>query len=624
MADSGHSGQPTPKFKRCRTGCLRCRVRRRKCDEGKPNCQNCIDKNLVCQYGLQVSFLEKNIFTVSALELRTPKKDAGYEKIQFVKEDPLACATDASTDESPSPVLSPTTDFAVTQTDIQTTQQVNDGDTRNVNEQHDSDVDEDIIFHNHQHLPSSVDRLSDKHFQSGTAFSDRDESAVRGLLALGSSNNVSDMTTVTDTTPGLSDFDSSLILPPLMSTYTAGKEGRNHMDIPSNDAVQGHAAVMLDPEPAINYLSLPESERLELLRHYRYHVAPWLDICDMRQPFGLSGLQSAMGSEKLLSTLMQLSKACMIQSVPERGFLADFTEPLANTSACGDSTEDSLLYVLDEVRHLVSNIPMAWDRNRYLDTVHYLVQYAHDTDINAAMYWLALRFDLGAALANDRAIQLPLPMSPIPSISLISHSEDTYERIRYYAHSIIWITGKALIICHTEDMSNQLSVPHQLMDSWLQVFEELNQWYHLRPLEFQPMIEVEGDDQMFYPDGGFPLLLFANGAGAFSNQLYHTAMLLLLQSKPRTVMLHNSPSRFSSPLWHAQQICGVALNNDRRECWDPCLLASFLIAARLMTHESQQKEILQGFDRIKLLTGWDVGEKLMQLCEEWSFSEGGC
>lgn len=51
-------------------------------DERKPNCQNCIDKNLVCQYGLQVSFLEKNTFTVSAQELRTPRKDVGYGKIQ--------------------------------------------------------------------------------------------------------------------------------------------------------------------------------------------------------------------------------------------------------------------------------------------------------------------------------------------------------------------------------------------------------------------------------------------------------------------------------------------------------------------------------------------------------------
>ena len=41
-------------------------------DEAKPHCQNCIGKNLDCQYGLQVSFLPKNMHTVAAEELPAP------------------------------------------------------------------------------------------------------------------------------------------------------------------------------------------------------------------------------------------------------------------------------------------------------------------------------------------------------------------------------------------------------------------------------------------------------------------------------------------------------------------------------------------------------------------------
>lgn len=51
-------------------------------DEKKPRCQNCIDKDLVCQYGLQVSFLEKNTFTVSAQELQGPRDHVAYKRIQ--------------------------------------------------------------------------------------------------------------------------------------------------------------------------------------------------------------------------------------------------------------------------------------------------------------------------------------------------------------------------------------------------------------------------------------------------------------------------------------------------------------------------------------------------------------
>lgn len=362
-----------------------------------------------------------------------------------------------------------------------------------------------------------------------------------------------------------------------------------------------------------------------------------LDICDMRQPFGIAALQMSLGSGQLLSALMRLSKACMIPKDSENTFLPDIPEPLIQVGITGGSTESGLLYVLECVRILVSNISRSWKRTEYTGSIHSLAHYAHHESMDSTLYWMALRLgkcisvlrqniscylttaDLAVALANDSPILLPLPMSPIPSMSLLSRSDDIYEKVRHFSHSILWVAAKALGICHLEH-TNQPS--HHPMDGWLQAFEQLHQWYHLRPLEFQPMIELEGDDQMLHSEGGMPLLLFANAAGAFSNQLYHTTMLLLLQSKPRTVLLHNVPSQLLSPLWHAQRICGIALNNDRRECWDPCLLASFLVAARFMTHESQQKEILQGFERIRVLTGWDVGEYLIHLREDWSFSEG--
>ncbi|KAK1148545.1 hypothetical protein N8T08_009551 [Aspergillus melleus] len=383
----------------------------------------------MCQYGLQVSFLAKNTFTVSAKELRTLKKDASYGKIQFVNEDPLACTSDASTDDSPSPVLSPTTDATVPQSETPLGSKDDDGGIHNGHARRSSDINGDIIFDSSQDLPSPV-HIPGEHFQSVTTFSDRDESAVRGLLALGSSNNVNDVATVREATPGLSEFDPNMILSPLTTPYTEGKEGPGPMSFASIEASNGNAAVLPVLPPAIDYPSIPESDRLELLRHYRYHVAPWLDISDMRQPFGLTGLQFAMGSEKLLSALMRLSKACMLQSVPERSFLADFTESIADMSMLGDSTEATLLYVLEEVRCLVTDVPRAWTRNGYPDAIQSLVQYAYGDDINSALYWLTLRLNLGAALVNDSGIQLPLPMSPVPNISLQKEILHGFERIK--------------------------------------------------------------------------------------------------------------------------------------------------------------------------------------------------
>ncbi len=105
----------------------------------------------------------------------------------------------------------------------------------------------------------------------------------------------------------------------------------------------------------------------------------------------------------------------------------------------------------------------------------------------------------------------------------------------------------------------------------------------------------------------------------WGNQLYHTAMLLLLQNRPRTVRLgaQSQPSAAMSAIWHAQRICGISLNNHRKSCWDPALISSFVLASRTMTHETQHRAILTGLDEISKLTSWDLDRYKAMLRTEW-------
>lgn len=195
------------------------------------------------------------------------------------------------------------------------------------------------------------------------------------------------------------------------------------------------------------------------------------------------------------------------------------------------------------------------------------------------------------------------------SPSEIARIENVFARIFYYSTAILFLCAKALQWCNNESGPSQV----RAVEDWLQIIGKLSEWHNNRPQEFHPMLELSAND----PRENFPVVLFSHGAGVFGNQLYHTAMLLLIQAKPRTARLVNYQPAIMSPLWHARQICSIALNNDRRECWDLSLLASFLVAARRMTHESQHKEILNGFSRIRALTGWDIHESLRPLREEW-------
>lgn len=208
---------------------------------------------------------------------------------------------------------------------------------------------------------------------------------------------------------------------------------------------------------------------------------------------------------------------------------------------------------------------------------------------------------------------MPIPETLSAKPSEVASIEDLFDRTFHYTICALFLCAKAL------QWRGETNPPHmRTVDHWVQIASELNEWYHNRPHEFQPVLELGIQDLVPGSQETFPVILFINGAGIFSNQLYHTAMLLLIRDKPRTARLADQQPSTMSPLWHARRICSIALNNDRREWWDVSLLASLLVAARCMTHESQHQSILDGFDRIRALTGWDISESLRHLREEWN------
>lgn len=58
---------PSAKPKRVRTGCLTCRERHLKCDEGLPNCQNCRKSSRVCKRGVRLNFIDTTVKTPPVL-----------------------------------------------------------------------------------------------------------------------------------------------------------------------------------------------------------------------------------------------------------------------------------------------------------------------------------------------------------------------------------------------------------------------------------------------------------------------------------------------------------------------------------------------------------------------------
>lgn len=155
---------------------------------------------------------------------------------------------------------------------------------------------------------------------------------------------------------------------------------------------------------------------------------------------------------------------------------------------------------------------------------------------------------------------------------------------------------------------------------WKELLTQLWTWQANRPLELQPLVEVEGRVPIF------PTVVFPSGAGISSSILYHTAIFLLLDNKPQSISpltkWDGKPELDAAaqfpPLWHARRVCGIALNSDpeHTRCWDPCMIAAFWVAARRMTHPSQQNDILACLDRVKR-ADWHIDGLVQRLRDEW-------
>lgn len=580
--------------KRVRTGCLKCRVRRRKCDEGKPRCQRCIAGGFECQYGTRLSFLEKNAFTVN--ESLSPTKAVPptptYCKVKFVDDN----------DEG-TPSQEPQQPSAREQLPVQSTADPSTGESQDttplVNVPQSSF--HEAVTHaqpNDAEQPiASFDRWSPEILASPST-NGGDQIALDALLSLGNEHATAfidrNVHRNSVSSAGFHGSDRSVI----------------YHDSLTNPEESAYDAPFSPTSPPVPGLDVPEELEFSLMKHYRYEVAPWLDICDLAQTYGMAIPCLATESPAVLQGLLDIS-ARSLKAVTGMDKMSHLNS--AMPAMIGEmSAEQRLLCA--SLRQATE--PFAQDTFASESYVYGMTMgIAHDlllerpTSISMAAYHVLLRLDMGKALVNELPTSIPLHLPEMTNTPW--HKTDSAMHIFQCANTPLFLCLRAMRFCWG-DPADRIGLAGDMVSTWRDIVDQLNAWYSQRPQEFLSVVEIE------MADDGFPLILFTSGAAVFGNQLYHTAMFLLLRHKPRTVML---PSRHRSStmstLWHARRICGIALNNDRRECWDMSLVASLLVAARTMTHEAQHHVLLAGLDKVERLTGWGLSVVRDILRAEW-------
>ncbi|KAF4443837.1 Transcriptional regulatory protein pro-1 [Fusarium austroafricanum] len=532
---------------RTRTGCFKCRVRRRKCDEGKPSCQRCLDGGFECQYGTKLSFLQKNAKTSSE------SYNAKYAKLRkFVVPE------------------------TATKPDIQV---------------------------QHYEVTSSKQKksvrtdTSQNHEESQQIQSSRPPPQVQPQLPPPAIINLS--------------LETNAASSQALATHLQGPSSFNLAISPSNAAYEtaidglltvGHDHYTARHDGFPNCLHMHQDRAVELL-----------DINDADQTFGLIVPRVAMNSMPLLSSLLSLSLATLGNDthldLTGQSLLPDPDNPHIGIM------RSALTFTFTTLHRQFVTQPTSWlspSKNIGYDSINSVSFQDHYPSVALAISWMILRLGVSVSLMNGSPVSIPSMVSYEASSPL----NGIYRESLKCGREPVLLCAQVLNYCFGDDASTSPErIRTPAAQKWKALYGALHMWYTNRPRDFKPMLEIE-DNELF------PLILFTNGAAILANQLYHSSMLLLLQNRPRTLPKEHGRNVYLSPLWHAQHICGISLNNDTRNSWDFTLLASFYLAAKRMTYEPQQHAILHGIGRIGSLTGWNVNTLSAQLVHEWQ-PDGG-
>lgn len=147
---------------------------------------------------------------------------------------------------------------------------------------------------------------------------------------------------------------------------------------------------------------------------------------------------------------------------------------------------------------------------------------------------------------------------------------------------------------------------------WVSLWNELQTWIQERPDEIVPVKAIESRP--------FPQILFVHWAGISSNQLYHTACILLLSSIPRGI--NPEPGVTGSPIWHAKRICGISLTNPHQGCLNNAIQPLW-IAGRLLSHKSEHLLLAKLIRSIESMTGWATSWRIADLETAWGYKIRG-
>lgn len=387
------------------------------------------------------------------------------------------------------------------------------------------------------------------------------------------------------------------------------------------------------------------AKRVEYLKIWTTECAPWLDMFDISRHFGIQVPIIAQGCPAVLYAMLALSAR---QIERHRGLKGSYESlelyqesikllhPLLEARDTKSLVATCILCCLE----MMSVSPRDWRRHIEGCVALFLSFGVHGFSggLLQAVFWCFARMDLCGAIISDGAEPTVLPISKWVAISddlvgsLDGVTEETKEAnvIRnsfiqrgrlvpdMYANYAVYLCAKVcdLVSAYTRHIelgeSNYCS-GERFKSHWHNLWSDLQNWVAERCKPLIPIKTVPANGQTRL----FPDIFYIHWAAISSNQLYHTACIMMLEIKPAGIVLDNS-SPTTSALWHARRIVGISNTNLHRGCLNNAIQPLY-IAGRLLSHRSEHEAIIKLIKRIEETTGWGACWRIKDLEEAWGY-----
>lgn len=419
-------------------------------------------------------------------------------------------------------------------------------------------------------------------------------------------------------------------------------------DKPSGDEAVRHSREGFLRKNLLERIDLPQHVSrinvIKYLQNWTKECAPFLDKFDVSQHFGVQVPLLAQTSPALLYAVLAFSAR---QSERKHGThqsydsLELYQRSIRLLSPSLQARESSVIATVCILAclELMSGSPQDW--KRHLEGCASLYACCGVNGFSGglvqAVFWCYARMELCGSIISNGTKTTVLPLSEwvprMPADSVVEHqtlAEKNEEYVKQlfikksyscpdmHANWAVYLCTKACDIVHRRIKFLELGHDDQdgrpFSEQCTSLWNELGFWLAHRPSELLPVALIEANsDQLF------PQILFSHWSAISSNQLYHTACIILLEAKSLGQDILPSISR-NLIVWHAKRVCGISLTNSHPGSLVNAIQPLF-VAGKHLSHFDEHLAVGRLLRKIDRSTGWGALWRLRELETIWGYDQ---